>query len=76
MQRGAPPYGYLTDPLLDPARYVYLESSIPALLALAHGRSDWSRAVRDGSVTAAGHPALMSRVGEWFRPVAERSHPR
>ncbi|MDJ0400126.1 winged helix-turn-helix transcriptional regulator [Rhodococcus rhodochrous] len=71
VQRGAQPYGCLTDPLLDPARYVYLESSIPALLALAHGRCDWSCALRDGSVTAAGDPALMSRVGEWFRPVPE-----
>ncbi|WP_016935675.1 hypothetical protein [Rhodococcus sp. R1101] len=56
--------------------YVYLEPSIPALLALARGRGDWSRAVRDGSVTAAGDPALVSRVGDWFRSVPERSHTR
>ncbi|MBS9372112.1 winged helix-turn-helix transcriptional regulator [Rhodococcus sp. B50] len=67
VQRGAEPYGCLTDPLLDPTRYVYVESSMPALLALARGRCDWSRACGDGSVTAAGDPELVSRVGEWFR---------
>ena len=34
LQRGVEPYGCLTDPLLDSSRYVYLESSIPALLSL------------------------------------------
>jgi DNA-binding HxlR family transcriptional regulator len=68
LQQGVEPYGCLTDPLLDPSRYVYLDSSIPALLALARGRSDWAAAMTDGSVTAAGgDPRLLRRVPTWFR---------
>jgi DNA-binding HxlR family transcriptional regulator len=72
LQRGVEPYGCLTDPLLDASRYVYLEASMPALLALARGRSDWSDTFEDGSVTAAGDPDLLSRVAEWFRPDSDR----
>ncbi|WP_420754053.1 winged helix-turn-helix transcriptional regulator [Rhodococcus sp. O3] len=70
LQRGVEPYGCLTDPLLDESRYVYLESSMPALLALARGRRDWSDAFGDGSVTAAGDPDLIGRVSAWFRPAS------
>lgn len=72
LQHGAEPYGCLTDPLLDPSRFVYLESSMPALLALARGRCEWSDAVADGSVTTAGDPDLLSRVTTWFRPATDR----
>jgi DNA-binding HxlR family transcriptional regulator len=72
LQRGVEPYGCLTDPLLDASRYVYLEASMPALLALARGRSDWSDTIEDGSVTAAGDPDLLSRVAEWFRLASDR----
>jgi DNA-binding HxlR family transcriptional regulator len=72
LQRGVEPYGCLTDPLLDASRYVYLEASMPALLALARGRCDWSDTFEDGSVTAAGDPDLLSRVAEWFRPASDR----
>jgi DNA-binding HxlR family transcriptional regulator len=72
LQRGVEPYGCLTDPLLDASRYVYLESSMPALLALAKGRCDWSDTFQDGSVTAAGDPDLLSRLAEWFRPASDR----
>jgi DNA-binding HxlR family transcriptional regulator len=75
LQLGVEPYGCLTDPLLRPDRYVYLESSMPALLALARGRRDWSDAFEDGSVTAAGDPDLLRRLTEWFRP-AESPHTR
>lgn len=68
LQRGVEAYGCLTDPFLDATRYVYLESSIPALLALARGRCDWSDAFGDGSVKAAGDPDLLGRVAQWFRP--------
>jgi DNA-binding HxlR family transcriptional regulator len=71
LQRGVEPYGCLADPLLDRDRYVYLESSMPALLALARGRSGWPDLLEDGSVTAAGDPELLSRVVEWFRPASE-----
>ncbi len=72
LQRGVEPYGCLTDPLLDAHRYVHLESSMPALLALARGRIDWSDALGDGSVTAAGDPDLLRRVTEWFRSASDR----
>lgn len=71
LEPGLEPYGCLTDPLLDESRYVYVEASTPALLALARGRRDWSDAFGDGSVTAAGDPDLVSRVAEWFRPASE-----
>jgi DNA-binding HxlR family transcriptional regulator len=72
LQRGLEPYGCLTDPLLDVNRYLYLQSSMPSLLALARGRCDWSDLFKDGSVTAAGDPDLLSRVAEWFRPASEQ----
>jgi DNA-binding HxlR family transcriptional regulator len=71
LQRGVDPYGCLRDPLLEASRYVYLESSIPALLALATGRCDWSDTFRDGSVQAAGDPDLLSQVAHWFRAASD-----
>lgn len=72
LERGIEPYGCLTDPLLDESRYVYIEASMPALLALARGRCDWSDAFADGSVTAAGDPDLVNQVVRWFQPAGER----
>ena len=72
LQRGVEPYGCLADPLLDASRYVYIESSMPSLLAIANGRGDWSDAFGDGSVTAAGDPDLLSRVTTWFRPTSHQ----
>ena len=72
LQRGVEPYGCLTDPLLDENRYVYLECSMPALLAVARGRCAWSDQLEDGSITAAGDPVLLSRVVEWFEPASGR----
>lgn len=68
LERGIEPYGCLTDPLLDERRYLYVEASIPALLALARGRCDWSDAFGDGSVTAAGNPDLVNQLVGWFQP--------
>ncbi len=67
IQHDVEPYGCLTDPFLEPGRYVYLESAMSTLLALAKGRVEWSDAFEDGSLTAAGDPALVSRVTEWFQ---------
>jgi DNA-binding HxlR family transcriptional regulator len=72
LQRGVDPCGCLADPLLDPSRYVYIDSSMPSLLAIARGRCDWSDAFGDGSVTAAGDPDLLSRVAAWFRPASDQ----
>ena len=73
LERGIEPYGCLTDPLLDENRYVYVEASMPALLALARGRCDWSDAFEDGSVATAGNPALVNQVPGWFQPAAEHA---
>jgi len=73
LERGIEPYGCLTDPLLEESRYVYVEASMPALLALARGRCGWSDAFADGSVTAAGDPALINQLAGWFQPAAEHS---
>ena len=67
------PYGCLTDPFLDASRYVYLESAMSTLLALARGRLGWLDAFEDGSLTAAGGPDLVSRVAEWFQRSPEHS---
>ena len=67
LERGISAYGCLRDPLLDEGRYVYVDASMPALLALARSRCDWSDAFRDGSVTVAGDPDLVSQLAEWFR---------
>ena len=66
LQAGAAAYGCLTDPLLDASRYVYLESSPSALLAIAKGRTNWSDAFKDGSVRGGGDPDLLHRVPTWF----------
>ncbi len=71
LERGIEPYGCLTDPLLDQSRYVYVEASMPALLALARGRREWLDAFRDGSVTAAGDPDLVYHLAGWFRPASD-----
>ena len=66
LQAGAAAYGCLTDPLLDASRYVYLEASPSALLAIAKGRTSWSDAFKDGSVQGGGDPDLLHRVPTWF----------
>lgn len=71
LQNGLEPYGCLADPLLDADRYVYVECSMPALLALARGRCDWSDVLRDGAVTAAGAPDLVARLADWFWPAPD-----
>ena len=43
------------------------------LVALARGRLDWADAFRDGSLTAAGDPELVSRVASWSQRSPERS---
>ena len=70
LQDRVAPYGCLTDPLLDAARYVYVRCAAATLLALARGRLNWSGALADGSLTMTGDPDLCRRLPEWFGPVA------
>ena len=71
VQRGAEAYGCLTDPLLDPSRYLYLAASVSALMAIALGRGSWSDAFDDGSVQGSGDPSLLHRVPLWFVPACD-----
>lgn len=75
LQDGIAPYGCLTDPLLDPGRYVYVRCALATLLALARGRQDVAGALADGSLTMAGAPQLCRRVPEWFAPVTAPGAP-
>jgi DNA-binding HxlR family transcriptional regulator len=70
LQERLAPYGCLVDPLLDTGRYVYLRCAVSTLLALARGRQEWSAALADGSLTAAGETKLCRHVAEWFMPLA------
>ncbi|HYJ67772.1 MAG TPA: helix-turn-helix domain-containing protein [Nocardioidaceae bacterium] len=73
LEHGIEAYGCLTDPLLDESRYIYVETSMPALLALARGRCDWSDVLEDGSTTAAGDPDLVDQLAGWFQPSTARA---
>ena len=68
LEAGSEPKGCLEDPLLDEARYVYIESTVPAILALARGRRDPLDAIADGSVEVFGDPALVEQLPTWFLP--------
>ena len=68
LEAGVQPKGCLEDPLLDESRYVYIESSVPTILALARGHRDPSDAIADGSVEVFGDPELVERLPSWFLP--------
>ena len=68
LESGTEPRGCLEDPLLDESRYVYIESSIPAIMALARGHHDPAAAIADGSVEVFGDPELVERLPSWFLP--------
>jgi DNA-binding HxlR family transcriptional regulator len=66
LEHGSEPKGCLEDPLLDESRYVYIESSIPAITAIARGHRDPATALADGSVEVFGDPALVEQLPSWF----------
>jgi DNA-binding HxlR family transcriptional regulator len=68
LEAGHEPKGCLEDPLLDDSRYVYIESSIPVILAVARGHRDPAAAIADGSVEVFGDPELVERLPSWFLP--------
>jgi DNA-binding HxlR family transcriptional regulator len=68
VESGTEPLGCLEDPMLDEARYVYIESSIPAIAALAQGQRGFGAAMADGSIEVLGDPALVEDFPTWFRP--------
>ncbi|MGH2392625.1 MAG: winged helix-turn-helix transcriptional regulator [Candidatus Limnocylindria bacterium] len=66
LEFGTEPLGCLEDPLLDESRYVYIESSIPAIMALARGHRDPAAAIADRSIEVFGDPDLVERMPSWF----------
>jgi len=60
--------GCLEDPLLDESRYIYIETSVPTILAVARGHRGVADAIADGSVEVFGDPALVERLHSWFLP--------
>jgi DNA-binding HxlR family transcriptional regulator len=68
IESGTEPQGCLEDPMLDESRYVYVESSIPAIMAIARGHRDPAAALADGSIEVFGDPALVRQLPSWFLP--------
>ena len=68
LEAGSEPKGCLEDPLLDDARYVYVETNAPTIMALARGYRDPAEALADGSVAVFGDPELVGQLPTWFLP--------
>jgi DNA-binding HxlR family transcriptional regulator len=68
LSREAEPSLCVEDPLLDPARYVYVEADAAAIFPVARGTRDWSDAITDGSIRVYGDPALVADLPSWFLP--------
>jgi DNA-binding HxlR family transcriptional regulator len=75
LEAGTEPYGCLEDPLLDESRYVYVETGLPVLMAVARGRRGWAEALADGSLQAAGDPVLVEQLPRWFLPTEPGTAP-
>jgi hypothetical protein len=54
--------------LLVVSRYVYVESTVPAILAVARGHREPADSIADGSVEVFGDPALTGLLPTWFLP--------
>jgi DNA-binding HxlR family transcriptional regulator len=59
----------LEDPLLDSARYVYVEADTTALYPIARGVRGWADAIADRSVDVYGDPVLVAELPAWFAEV-------
>jgi DNA-binding HxlR family transcriptional regulator len=68
LARDTEPTLCLEDPLLDPGRYVYVESDTDGLFPIARGQRDWAAAIEDRSVRVFGDPALVAALPTWFLP--------
>ncbi len=66
LEQGAEPFGCFEDPLLDEARYVYVQGGAVTLLGLARGRRRWQEAIAKGLVDCYGHPDLIRQLPAWF----------
>ena len=64
--RGAEPNLCLEDPMLGEERYVYVEAGADDLLPIARGQRSWADAIRSGTVSVTGEPALVAALGAWF----------
>lgn len=65
----------LEDPLLDAARYVYVETDADALVPVARGEQNWTDAIGRGAVRVYGDPELVAAMPSWFLPVPAEATP-
>ncbi len=56
----------IEDPQLAEDRYVFVETSVPALMPLARGLGDWRRAIEEDAIEVFGDPALVAQLPTWF----------
>jgi DNA-binding HxlR family transcriptional regulator len=56
------------DPMLDPDRYVYVDTDPAGLYPIARALRTWTEAIDDGSVRVYGEPALVREMPSWFTP--------
>ncbi len=66
LERGAGSSVCIEDPGIDEDRYVFLETSVGALMPLARGAGDWRRAIEDAAIEVFGNPRLVSQLPSWF----------
>jgi DNA-binding HxlR family transcriptional regulator len=61
------------DPLLDQARYVYVEADPAGLYPIARGLRAWTDAMNDGTVRVYGEPELVAAFPSWFLAIQPAS---
>ena len=66
LERGAGSSVCIEDPGIDEDRYVFLETSVGALMPLARGAGDWRQAIEDDAIEVFGNPRLVSQLPSWF----------
>ena len=66
LERGAGASVCIEDPRIAEDRYVFLETSVPALIPLARGMGDWRRAIDADAIELFGNPRLIAELPNWF----------
>ncbi len=66
LERGTGSSVCIEDPRIDEDRYVFLETSVGALMPLARGAGDWRRAIEGDAIEVFGNPRLVSQLPSWF----------
>ncbi len=66
LERGTGSSVCIEDPGIAEDRYVFLETSVGALMPLARGAGDWRRAIEDDAIEVFGNPQLVTQLPGWF----------